>query len=318
MSYNPKTDYLKQDPIIAGQTYSVVSFVNPPDHVLGKQLHYVNSFLVNDVNKSITAQAIQMVRKLQVDMRAKLTDLLDKLKYSLDEEDKNLSRLLESRYREMQIDEDEYVEECRRRYELDEEEMLDKYKIYLSGERTRMDREYDEAHDNQTSLRGFKIRGNYARLDDANERAKHVRDNIEPAIHAFVVPVGVWFPIDMDADEVQDQDYMLPQLNELMGKYHEGTHARNRHYQERKLEMEADAAQDGRKNTKTRLQEKLRNRKNEKMRNELEQFKQAGKGTEDVKKKRKRKKKPVDSVASVASMPSVASVAPETQVASAN
>lgn len=190
----------------------------------------------------------------------------------------------------MEIDEDVYVEECRRRYGLDEEEILDKYKIFLAGDRTRMDREYDEANDNQTSLRGFKIRGTYSRLDDARNRAKYVRDNIEEAVHAFVVPVGTWFPVDMDADEVQDQDYMLPALNNLMGKYHEGTHARNAHYQERKREMEESAAQDNKSITKTRLQEKLRQKRNLKMRNERAEFERLTKSSDD--KANAKKKKP--------------------------
>ena len=274
MSYDPNTDYLKQDPILAGQDYTVVSFVSPKDHVLGKQLHYVNNFMVNDINKTMTAQAIQMARKLQVEMKAKIDGVLDKLKYSVDEEDKVLSRLLEARYREMCIDEDAFVEECRRRYTMDETEILDKYKIFLTSERTKLDQEYDEANDHQTSLRGFKVRGSFARLDDARERAKYLRDSVEPAIHAYVVPTGTWFPIDMDADEVQDQEYMLPQLNELMGKYHEGTQARNAHYQERKREMEEAARNSkGKMTTKERLQHKLRDKKNAKMKEDIAQMK---------------------------------------------
>jgi hypothetical protein len=294
MSYDPKKDYLKQDPIVPGQDYCVFSFVNPKDHVLGKQLHYINSFMVSDVNKNITAQAIQMVRKLQVDNRKKIEDVLDKLKFSVDEEDKAISRILEKRYREMQIDEDAYVEECRRRYEIDETELLDKYKIFLAGERSRLDREYDEAHDNQTSLKGIKFRGSFARLDDARDRAKYVRDNVEQGIHAYVIPTGVWVPIDMDADEVQDQDYMLPQLNELMGKYHEGTHARNVHYQERKREMEEAAADGNKKTTKERLQEKLRQKRNQKMRDEMSEFEKLAGGDNEKKKRKRHKKKPVE------------------------
>lgn len=296
MSYNPKKDYLKQDPIIPGQEYCVFSFLNPKDHALGKQLHYVNSFMVSDINKNITAQAIQMVRKLQVDMRRKIEDVLDKLKYSVDEEDKAMSRILEKRFREMQIEEDDYVEECRRRYEMNEEELLDKYKIFLAGERSRLDREYDEAHDHQTSLRGYKYRGGFARLDDARNHAKYCRDNIEPGIHTYVIPVGVWVPIDMEADEVQDQDYMLPQLNELMGKYHEGTHARNLHYQERKREMEDAAAQGNKMSTKERLQEKLRQKRNQKRKEEMAEFQRLTKpddaeGTEGTEKKKRRRRK---------------------------
>lgn len=276
----PKTDYLKQDPFISGQDYCVVSFVNPRDAVLDKQMYYVNNFMLRDINKMLTAQCVQMVKKLNVDVHKKISDVLDKLKFSLDPEEKHLSRLLEDRYRGMQVNEDEYVEECRRRYTVDNEELMDKYKIFLAEERTRMDREFDQAHDHKTSLRGFKVRGTYARLADARERAKYVRDNVEQGIHAFVVPVGVWFPVDMEADEVQDQDYMLPELNNLMSKYHEGVHARNLHYKERKAEMEESSAEGNRQNTKQRLQEQLRKKKDAKMRAELAELKSLGKTDE--------------------------------------
>ena len=301
-AYNPKTDYLKEDPPVPGQNWSVMSFVNPKDHVLDKILYYANNFMVHDINKQITAQAIQMVKKLSVDMRKRISDVLDKLKYSLDDEDKNMCRILEKHYRDMRIDEDEYVEECRRKYELDTDEISDRYKIYLSESRTRLDREYDEAHDHQCSLRGIKTRGNFARLEDARDKAKYLRDNVEPGIHTFVVQTGTWFPIDMDADEVQDQDYMLPQLNELMGKYHEGAHARDAHYSERKREMQEASNQDSQKSVKTRLQEKLKQKRNAQMKQEIAELRDLGKSEavlaqthvpSDAPKKNKKKSKTV-------------------------
>jgi hypothetical protein len=198
-----------------------------------------------------------MVKKLSVDMRAAINPVLDRLKSSIDPEDKHMSRILEERFRDMAIDEDDFVLKCRREYTMNEEEITDKYKIFLSENRIVLDDDFDKTNDNATSLRGFKVRGSFSRLEDAKDRAKFLRDNVEQAIHTFIVPVGMWFPVDMDADEVQDQDYMLPQLNELMGKYHEGVQARNQHYQERKTEME-NRGRAAAKSTKERLQEKLK------------------------------------------------------------
>jgi len=256
----PKTDYLKEDPALAGQAYSIVSFINPKDKVLAKHLYYTNNFMVHDINKMILAQGVQMVRKIAVNMREKINPVLDRLKSSLDPEDKHMSRLLEEQFRDMSIDEDAFLAESKRQYEMNEEEIMDKYKIYLAEHRNGLDVQFDKQNSDTTSLRGFKVRGGFARIEDAKERAKFLRDTVEPAIHTFIVPMGTWFPVDMDADEVQDQDYMLPQLNDLMGKYHEGVQARNQHYQERKLEMmEASKAQ----STKARLQEKIKQKEKE-------------------------------------------------------
>jgi hypothetical protein len=271
----PVVDNLKQDPILNGQNFVVVSFVNPRDKVVEKNLFYTNKFMVDDINKTITAQAIQMVKKLSVEMNKKIADTLDRLKNSVDEEDKHLYRMLKDKYGAMTVDEDAYVEECRRQYELDSAEILDRYKMFLAQNRTKLDHTFDEANDDANSLRGFKIRGAYSRFEDARDRAQFVRDNVEPGIHAYVVQMGVWFPVDMEADEVQDQEYMLPKLNELMGKYHEGMQARDQFYQERKKElMETPAASSGGKQSvKERLQKKLQEKQNQKVKDEVAEFK---------------------------------------------
>jgi hypothetical protein len=271
----PVVDHLKQDPILNGQNFVVVSFVNPKDKLVEKNLYYANNFMVNDINKMITAQAIQMVKKLSVEMNKKISDTLDRLKNSVDEEDKHIYRILNEKYRSMSLDEDEYVEECRRQYELDSEEILDRYKMYLSENRVKLDHTFDEANNDANSLRGFKVRGAFSRFEDARDRAQFLRDNVEQGIHAFVVQMGVWFPVDMEADEVQDQEYMLPKLNELMGKYHEGMQARDQFYQERKKEMMENPAQvsGGKMSVKERLQKKLQEKQSKKVNDELAEFK---------------------------------------------
>jgi hypothetical protein len=274
----PVVDHLKQDPILNGQQYAVISFVNPKDKVVEKNLFYTNNFMVHDINQQITAQAIQMAKKLSVEMNSKISSVLDQLKGSVDEEDKHMYRILNEKFRSMCIDEDEYVEECRRTYQMDSEEILDKFKIYLSQNRTKLDLTFDEANGDANSLRGVKIRGAYGRFEDARERAQFLRDNVEPGIHAYVVQMGVWFPIDMDADEVQDQEYMLPKLNELMGKYHEGMAARDRFYQDRKQElMEKPAPAGGKLSVKERLQKKLQEKQNQKVKDEVAEFKDKSK-----------------------------------------
>ena len=253
-----KTDYLKQDPAIPGQTYTVVSFINPKDMVLEKSLYYANEFMVSDINSLILAQAMQMAKKLNSQMTSRISGVLDKLKMSVDEEDKHIYRILNDAYRPMQIDEEEFLAECKREYTLDRQDLLDKYTVFLSQNRSKMDQVFDKSHDDATSVRGFKVRGSYSRIEDARQRAKFLRDTVEQAIHAFVVETGTWFPVDMDADEVQDQDYMLPRLNELMGKYHDGIQARDQHYQERKQEMsQGNSSTHTAEAVKERLRKKL-------------------------------------------------------------
>uniref|UniRef100_A0A6C0J4U1 Uncharacterized protein n=1 Tax=viral metagenome TaxID=1070528 RepID=A0A6C0J4U1_9ZZZZ len=277
MTENRKTDYLREDPEINGQRYTVVSIVNPQDRVLMKNLYYVNKFLVRDINQQIVAQSTHMAKKLQVDMRKKIDSVLDRLKMSTDEEDKHLYTILHDKFANMLIDEDEFVQECHRKYTLDEEEILDKYKIFISSNRVQTDNEFDDAHGDDTSVRGIKIRGAYGSYKEAAARCEYVRSNIEEAISAYVVSVGTWFPIDFEADEIQDQDYMLPALNDLMGKYHEGMRNKDAHYQERKKNMADSQTND----PASKLQKRLQQRKRDRIKKEIQEFKQVQEGTNE-------------------------------------
>ena len=277
-----QTDYLKEDPPITGQDWTVLSIVSPNDMVSLKNLYYSNHFMVNDINKTITAQAVQMAKFLNAKLRSNISDVLDKLQASVDDDDKRAYDILNKRYSDMEVDEDEFIDECRRKYELDEEEIMDRYKVYIAEHRQRLDREFDEAHDDAVSTRGFKVRGSYQRLQDARARAKMLRDSVEPAIHTFVAPVGKWLPVDFEADEAQEQEYMLPQLNDLMKKYHEGMHAKDVHYQDRKREMEEKANSNNKKTYRDVLREKLRQKRNEKMKRELDELQQMQDGTTQI------------------------------------
>lgn len=271
------TDHLREDPALPGQSWAVVSFVNPKDKVTDKQLFYINKFLVSEVNKSIVAQGLQMAKKLQSMMRKRIDDVLERLKLSVDEEDKVLYRLLNSKYGEMQIDEEEFIDECHRQYTLDTEELLDSYKMYIAENRTGLDKDYDEANEYITSVRGFKVRGNFNRYEDACARCEFLRENVEQSVHAYVVPVGQWFPIDMEADEVQDQDYMLPELNNLMGKYHEGMRNKDRFFSQRKQELMTTPAESRSDKIRRRLRKKQEEKKKAQMKAEVEAYKSASK-----------------------------------------
>lgn len=229
-------DYLKEDPIIVNQEWCVISIVNPKDKVTTKTMHYMNNFLVDNVNKTILAQGAQMAKKLSAIHINTAAAVTESLKNSINEDDQRVLALFQSYAKKMVIDEDSYLDECRREYSLDDEDLLDRYNIYLSDNRTSLDTEFESIHGNMVSVRGIKNRGNYGKFADAEKRAKFVR-GIEPAIHVFVAPVGKWCPVDFDADEVQDQDYMSSELNTLMAKYHENMDNKNIHFEQRKNDM---------------------------------------------------------------------------------
>lgn len=90
----------------------------------------------------------------------------------------------------------------------------------------------------------------------------------------FVAPVGQWLPWDPDPDAIQDSDYMLPQLNELMKKYHDNVRDKNKHFEERKREMLDNANLTNAEKKRKQLMKKLADRKKAQIDRELRERQQ--------------------------------------------
>ena len=272
MTSNIKNDNLKEDPVIYSQQWSVLSIFNPKDKVTDKTIFYVNNFLCQEINKTISAQSVQMIRKLNNLINTNFKNKLKQLKDSVNEDDQRLHSMLNDIYQETSINEDNYIDECRRLYSLDTEEILARYKTYLIDNREKLDSEFSDLYDNVCSSRAIKNRGNYGSYKEAEERAREMR-NFEEAHDVFVAPVGKWCPIDFEPDEIQNQEYMNKELNDLMGKYNENIKNKNKFFEERKKEFIENAELNKTEKIKQRLQEKLRQKKNNLMKQQLEEIK---------------------------------------------
>ena len=267
----PKEDFLKEDPPYANQNWALISFVAPDDMVVKKQLYYMNRFLVSDTNRELEAQAQHMAKYVNSQITLNITSTLDQLRASVNEDDRRVYDILNKKHTEMLLSEDQIVKECRRKYEIDESELLDKYKAFIVENRTAMDREFDDANNLRLSVRGFKVRGCFSTLAEADPVAKRLRE-YEPAMHIFVAPVGKWIPLDIEADEVQNQEHLLPQLGELMEKYYQNVQERNEVFNKRKEDMVANNKRHNAENTREKLREKLRKTRNAKMMAEVEEL----------------------------------------------
>ena len=86
-------------------------------------------------------------------------------------------------------------------------------------------------------------------------------------------PVGKWLPVDFESDEIGNQEYMEDQLNHLMGRYHENLQQKNDYFNKRKNEMVNNADATRADMTKNRLRQKLNEKRNNKLRQEIEELK---------------------------------------------
>ena len=126
------------------------------------------------------------------------------------------------------------------------EEVYSKYQDFVYKYEDKLQRDFDEQNNFQTSIRGLKVRGVFDTKDAANDRAKKLslRDS---AFHTFVGQVGYWLPWDPNADKVESEVFQNSQLNDMMEKYQENNVNRDMFYEEQKREKIKAAHEEVRK-----------------------------------------------------------------------
>jgi hypothetical protein len=283
---NQKTDHLKVDPPVSidvpkrsfNPVWAVVSFISPEDMIEKRFIHDANEFLYHDVNKQIMDTTVHVVSDINREFNNALEKKIAAYKSSNNEVYKAAADVLENVRKDLPMDEDDQVNKVLRTYKVDQQELDDRFQVYKMQNNKELEAEFNKQNGNATSVRGFKVRGCYEDLEPARARAKYCRDQIEEAIHAFVVPMGYWCPWDPNADAVQDQDYMLPELNDLMGKYKRNVEQRNEFYQKRKQMMIDEAGNSRNDQLKEKLRQRLAQRQHDRITGQLDQYNRSKNG----------------------------------------
>jgi chemotaxis protein histidine kinase CheA len=182
-----KVDLLDEDKPIAQQKFVCVSFVSPENIIQNKNLYFFDKFVKNwDMLKSFQKFS-------------QFTSFLA-FKYNLNTESVTA----------------DLMEFCKEESsKLGEESVNDDYKTFLDKHQDSLETEYSKAHDFQTNVRGLKIRGTFPTQEEAEARAKVLREH-DPNFDVYVGPVGVWMPWEPDAYRTGNVQYLETQLNDLM------------------------------------------------------------------------------------------------------
>jgi hypothetical protein len=90
----------------------------------------------------------------------------------------------------------------------------DDYKTFLDKEEEELEKKFNVKHNFQTSVRGFKSRGNFASQEEAELRAKLLRET-DPYFDVFVGPVGMWLPWEPEAYKTGRVEHLEEELNAL-------------------------------------------------------------------------------------------------------
>ena len=113
------------------------------------------------------------------------------------------------------------------------DEVYSSYQDFTYKHEDKLQRDFDEKNDFQTSIRGLKVRGVYDTRGAADARAKKL-SLVDSGFHTFVGQVGYWLPWDPNADKVSDEVFNNSQLNDMMEKYQENNVNRDIFYEEQK------------------------------------------------------------------------------------
>jgi hypothetical protein len=187
---NPKyVDLLEEDKPISGQKFACISFCSPEQILKKKDIYFFEEFLKKwDLNKSME-KFVQFLNFISFKYNVSFDDLTNDFKEFVKEEKEILSKTT----------------------------FEDEYKTFLDNNEEELQKQFDIANNFQTNTRGIKIRGSYPTQEEAELRAKMLRE-VDDKHDIFVGPVGMWMPWDPEAYKTGRVEYMEEELNKLMSE----------------------------------------------------------------------------------------------------
>jgi hypothetical protein len=218
---NPKyVDMLEVDKPIAGQNFGCFSFVSPEKILKQREMYYFEEFLKQwDMNKSMEKfhQFLNFVS----------------FKYKL-------------QFEEVMKDFETFVKE--ERATIINSSIEDDYKTFLDRDEEDLEKKFNVKHNFQTSVRGFKSRGNFASQEEAEIRAKLLRET-DPSFDVFVGPVGLWLPWEPEAYKTGRVEYLEEELNQLAQEKNNNETIAKSTFEQRIKETKQKAIEENKKNS---------------------------------------------------------------------
>ena len=218
---NPKyVDMLEVDKPIAGQNFGCFSFVSPEKILKQREMYYFEEFLKQwDMNKSMEKfhQFLNFVS----------------FKYKL-------------QFEEVMKDFETFVKE--ERATIINSSIEDDYKTFLDRDEEDLEKKFNVKHNFQTSVRGFKSRGNFSSQEEAEIRAKLLRET-DPSFDVFVGPVGLWLPWEPEAYKTGRVEYLEEELNQLAQEKKKNETIAKSTFEQRIKETKQKAIEENKKNS---------------------------------------------------------------------
>ena len=199
-------DFLEQDPVIRGQRFACISFLNPGEVLNNKDTFYFKHFLeffAKDVDLLFT----NMTERFKED--AVVVDMLKNIKERYD-------------------------------YLFDVNSLQQELDLFRNTNNETLEAKFLEENNFRTSVQGIKVRGVYDTLKEARNRAEYIK-RIDNKFDIYIAEVGCWCPWDPYATGNVDTEYAETQLNTLMKKYKENLENKDEFFRKRLEEKVQDS-----------------------------------------------------------------------------
>ena len=218
-SNNKYVDLLEVDKPIAGQTFGCFSFISPEKILKQREMFFFEEFLKQwEMNKSMEKfhQFLNFIS----------------FKYKL-------------QFEEVIKDFETFVKE--ERDTIIKSSFEDDYKTFLDRDEDELEKKFNVKHNFQTSVKGFKARGNFSSQEEAELRAKLLRE-VDPSFDIFVGPVGTWLPWEPEAYKTGRVEYMEEELNHLVHEKKKNEEVAKNTFEQRVKETKQKAIDENKKN----------------------------------------------------------------------
>jgi hypothetical protein len=211
-------DVLDEDKPIAGQKFACVSFLSPEKIVKDRSMFMFGEFLKQwDMQKSME-KFTQFMSFISFKHGVSFDALTEDLKeFCKEEREKLFATSLE-----------------------------DEYKNFMDTNEDRLEAEFGEQHQFQTSTRGIKVRGSFPTQQEAELRCKLLRE-VDPNHDVYVGPVGMWMPWHPEAYKTGRVEYLEDELNQLMHEKNKNEATAKQEFEKRVREAKEKAIEDNKK-----------------------------------------------------------------------
>ena len=220
---HPKyVDLLDEDKPIAGQKFVCLSFVSPEKILQDKNLFFFEEFLKNyDFEKSLE----------------KFTQFINFVSYK----HKINTETLNNDLKEFVISE---------KKDLQGESIRDDYRNFVDRYEEKLESDFSQQNQYQTSTRGIKVRGVFPNQQEAELRCKMLRE-LDPNHDVYVGQVGLWMPWEPEAYKTGKVEYLEEELNQLMHEKEENEKKAKMEFDKRIKETKEKAIEDNKQKAET-------------------------------------------------------------------